>query len=446
MQQEGIALSRVYLAAATEGKQKKERQPKDPGEKRTKKRDKGRKSDQDKSAKSKAKKKDADADDLLASFSTALAKPLQSNAFDPLGGKKVFDPLGGSKVFDPLGSSRVFDPLGASASATKNPGSAQLDSAPKASDVPKEKDVAKEKAKDKSFNVMDAAKLIQSSGVRQFVETQNSGYNPLRKPGRPGVSKPAGLAELSVLSEESAKEDSLTSSAGSASSSSPETDPLDKMRPVQKTSSLSSIGQHLGQKFGNLVLDVSDLLAATPEPDASLNSKPEPPTQKAAAHQTVLAQRKAESRAEADSSEARLDELSSDFDLSDADIDLSDADIDLPGPSNKAVDPQIYSASARGTAEIVTAKKGISLYNAIARQICYLCVHTISISCMCVCARISCSYHVCYDMYTHTHRQTDRHTHRHLADSDCGRYYCDANISGPNTAVVALLGLSRVTL
>ena len=394
MQQEGIALSRVYLAAATEGKQKKERLPKDPGEKRTKKKDKSRKSDKEKSAKSKTKKKDADADDLLASFSTALAKPLQSNAFDPLGGKKVFDPLGGSKVFDPLGSSRVFDPLGASASATKNPGSAQLDSAPKASDVPKEKDVAKEKAKDKSFNVMDAAKLIQSSGVRQFVETQNSGYNPLRKPGRPGVSKPAGLAELSVLSEESAKEDSLTSSAGSASSSSPETDPLDKMRPVQKTSSLSSIGQHLGQKFGNLVLDVSDLLAATPEPDASLNSKPEPPTQKATAHHTVLAQRKADSKAEADASERKggkpgpvsvpedLDELSSDFDLSDADIDLSDADIDLPGSSNKADDPPKYSASARGTAEIVTAKKGISSYSAIARQICYLCVHAISISCM----------------------------------------------------------------
>ena len=52
--------------------------------------------------------------------------------------------------------------------------------------------------------MLDAAKLIQSSGVRQYVETQNSGYNPVRKPGKSTFgAKKEGLADLSILSEES---------------------------------------------------------------------------------------------------------------------------------------------------------------------------------------------------------------------------------------------------
>ena len=61
------------------------------------------------------------------------------------------------------------------------------------------------------FNVKDAAALIRKSGVRDFVEFKNSGYNQVRKPGTRSApalrSGPAaGGAELECLSEESSSE------------------------------------------------------------------------------------------------------------------------------------------------------------------------------------------------------------------------------------------------
>ena len=149
---------------------------------------KSHKKDEDK--KQKPKKTDEDADDLLASFGEALIAPApKSKAFDPLGGKK-FDPLGAgggaSKKFDPLGSasalsggsSSAFGLLGpvlvarpastttsAQSDATKSSATSGWASAPNPGAKESDKDKDKYDAP-KTFNVLDAAKLIQSSGTQ----------------------------------------------------------------------------------------------------------------------------------------------------------------------------------------------------------------------------------------------------------------------------------------
>ena len=167
----------------------------------------------------KEKKKDEDADDLLASFGKALTAPApKAKAFDPLGGMggaQKFDPLGGGRRgFDPLGSQSGsassltslvsgFGPPAAGKEPAKPSDVSDWASAPTGSGRGGDKAEKKPEAA-KQFNVLDAAKLIQSSGVRQYVETQNSGYNPVRKPGKSSFgAKKEGLADLSILSEES---------------------------------------------------------------------------------------------------------------------------------------------------------------------------------------------------------------------------------------------------
>lgn len=144
---------------------------------------KSHKKDEDR--KQKPKKTDEDADDLLASFGKALIAPApKSKSFDPLGVKK-FDPLGAgggaSKKFDPLGSasalsggsSSAFGLLGpvlvtttsAQSDATKSSATSGWASAPNTGAKEPDKDKDKYDAP-KTFNVLDAAKLIQSSGTQ----------------------------------------------------------------------------------------------------------------------------------------------------------------------------------------------------------------------------------------------------------------------------------------
>jgi hypothetical protein len=105
-------------------------------------------------------------------------------SFDPLGGKK-FDPLGAgggaSKKIDPLGSasslsggsSSAFGLLGpvlvtttsAQPDATKSSATSGWASAPNTGAKEPDKDQDKYDAP-KTFNVLDAAKLIQSSGTQ----------------------------------------------------------------------------------------------------------------------------------------------------------------------------------------------------------------------------------------------------------------------------------------
>ena len=179
---------------------------------------KSKDTDKNKKKKGGGKKKDEDADDLLASFGKAMTAPVpKSKVFDPLGGMggglKSFDPLGGgAKAFDPLGTTSTSGLVGFGLGARPVSGG-QTDGAWSSmtsdwASAPSGAGKVGEKQHEapKSFNVLDAAKLIQSSGVRQFVETQNSGYNTLRKPGKStlGAKRDGGMADLSILSEESA--------------------------------------------------------------------------------------------------------------------------------------------------------------------------------------------------------------------------------------------------
>jgi len=179
---------------------------------------KSKDTDKNKNKKGGGKKKDEDADDLLASFGKAMTAPVpKSKVFDPLGGMggglKSFDPLGGgAKAFDPLGTTSTSGLVGFGLGARPVSGG-QTDGAWSSmtsdwASAPSGAGKVGEKQHEapKSFNVLDAAKLIQSSGVRQFVETQNSGYNTLRKPGKStlGAKRDGGMADLSILSEESA--------------------------------------------------------------------------------------------------------------------------------------------------------------------------------------------------------------------------------------------------
>jgi hypothetical protein len=190
---------------------------------------KSHKKDEDK--KQKPKKTDEDADDLLASFGEALIAPApKSKAFDPLGGKK-FDPLGAgggaSKKFDPLGSASALSGLLA---PSRMPQSRLLLRAGLPRQTPEPKSPTKTKTsttrqKHSMFSMppslfsLQVLSLLLSSlatqlqtltpeellGVRQFIETQNSGYNQPRKPGKSTLGpKKEGIADLSILSEESA--------------------------------------------------------------------------------------------------------------------------------------------------------------------------------------------------------------------------------------------------
>ncbi len=339
--------------------------------------DKDKDRDKDKKGKKKDRKKDEDADDLLASFGKAMGAPAtKSKAFDPLGGaggggSKLFDPFGPSsaKTFDPLGgglgSSSLLGPglgarsSGGSSGAAASSITSEWAAAPSKPDV----DLGKPAAQDqnKAFNVLDAAKLIQSSGVRQFVETQNSGYNQLRKPGKPGLgTKKEGLADLSILSEESGsngsspepespavRNDSTKAAAEAAPAARASAARLGVSQPLTRdargqaatsankpaatsaasaakpaaaaSSSAPAVASSLGGgKFGNLMFAsdlLSDLSAPSPEPEP----EPEPPAAQVASSGCRKGAAKPPPVAVAE-------EFSSDFDISDADIELSGSD------------------------------------------------------------------------------------------------------------------------
>jgi len=366
--------------------------------------DKDTDKDKDKKSKKKSKKKDEDAEDLLASFGKAMGtSATKSKAFDPLGGaggggSKLFDPLGshGAKTFDPLGGglggSTLLGPgLGARSSGSSS-GAAASSITSEWAAAPSKPDMDLGKPaqdQNRAFNVLDAARLIQSSGVRQFVETQNSGYNQVRKPGKPGVgTKKEGLADLSILSEESgsngsspepespavrsdstkaAPEAALAASRASSArlgASQPlnrdargpaatsdsllaATSAASAAKPAAASSSAapalaSSLG---GGKFGNLMFAsdlLSDLSAPSPEP--------EPP----AAQVTPSGARKGAAKPPP---VAVAEEFSSDFDISDADIELSGSD----HSSEQVVVPPIKSAGekAEGSGGPSTAAPGI---------------------------------------------------------------------------------------
>jgi hypothetical protein len=133
-------------------------------------------------------------DELLGSFGAA---PSWSG-----GAKTNFDPLsGGAAKFDPLKG------LNLGMRPSSSPG--QPDAKPAGGSGPSTRPAsAPAPARADALSVTDAASLIRTSGVRDFVESQSSGYNTLRKPGsrpRPARPGPASSAGLGMLSEESSR-------------------------------------------------------------------------------------------------------------------------------------------------------------------------------------------------------------------------------------------------
>ena len=273
-------------------------QKKKSSSKKDKDKDKDRKKD-----KKKDRKKDEEADELLASLTKAMAPNPRAKVFDPLGsmgggGPKKFDPLGSGAG---LGDSSLLGPglgtrpspsgLPSDAAENKSMVGSEWAGAPEGtgkSNVP----TIQADPVGKNFNVLDAAKLIQSSGVRHFVETQNSGYNQLRKPGKPSFGpKKDGIADLSILSEESLSGHSGSSpEPGSPPGGNVASDackPVAHSAPVPAAGTFQDLGgssQILGSaflgggKFGNLAF-ASDLLAESPpapspEPDTAVVSAP----------------------------------------------------------------------------------------------------------------------------------------------------------------------------
>jgi hypothetical protein len=367
------------------GKKDKNKDKRDKDKRDKDKRDKDKKTDI-----KKEKKKDEDADDLLASFGKALTAPApKAKAFDPLGG------MGGAQKFDPLGGGRRgFDPLGSQSgsansltslvpglggpAAGKEPAkpSAVSDwaSAPTGSGRGGDKAEKKPEAA-KQFNVLDAAKLIQSSGVRQYVETQNSGYNPVRKPGKSAFgAKKEGLADLSILSEESGsngesspepespgqrldspkRQDPYKPAAHAAEAQSRTAASSSRTKGIQPfaidasgaksapaptaapatTSAFAAApaGSSLGNlgKFGNIMM-ASDLLAdlSAPEPSPAASAKAAPA-----------------SGAEGKTRVAPMPVVVKEEGSSDFDIDLSEADIDLSDNSTDTLEVRPPAPSA----------------------------------------------------------------------------------------------------
>jgi hypothetical protein len=135
-------------------------------------------------------------------------------AFDPFGGNK-FDPLKGMTMGLGLsvkqatpkpadgreeGNKTETPTVGGERDNGARPGGARpaTVTSSTAAPVPTER----------KFNVQDAAALIRQSGVRDFVEFKNSGYNQIRKPGtRLALAGRAGptSAVLDCLAEESSR-------------------------------------------------------------------------------------------------------------------------------------------------------------------------------------------------------------------------------------------------
>jgi hypothetical protein len=146
-----------------------------------------------------ASKKDDDVDDLLGSFGAPSAFSSRTT-FDPLSGAR-FDPLKNTSFGLDAGRPETGGPSLGPDGPDGGPGDSKPGGGggkpPPAAKVGPEATRPAPSKPAKPLSVSDAARLIRQSGVRDYVEHHNSGYNTPRRPGvRRGLPAPRADAVL----------------------------------------------------------------------------------------------------------------------------------------------------------------------------------------------------------------------------------------------------------